>query len=882
MAQLERMLDARSRVAAGNFLGVLPTIEPMPPAPGSDWDEGSRIGAYRLVRHIGSGGMAEVWLAARVDGAFERKVAIKLLHSHPARAQREALAERFKRERTILASLDHPNIARLSDAGVTAAGQPWLALEYVQGEAIRPWCDGKRLAVAQRVGVFAQVLRAVEYAHASLVMHRDLKPSNILVTDDGSVKLLDFGIAKLLESSNQASANTDLTRQSGRPLTLQYASPEQLLDQPLTTASDVYSLGVVLYELLCGRRPYDVKLGFADRVDAGLFDREPPAPSRAAFDDAIAGHRSSSVPALRAALASDLDAIVLKALAVSPKDRYPSVEALRDDLERWQNGLPVRAKPSTAAYRLGKFLKRNALTVSLGSGVGLALAIAAAVSLAMSWKASQEADRAIAARDFMIAMFRVADPDKLQGSGPAARQMLETASERAAVDLRGQPELLATVLESIGVAQVNQGMLTVAEMTYSRLAGLYVGQNHKREWIFAQARLANVVYRVGDFARASDLIDRAVQASTPFHDDHDLQAEVLWTRGWIERILRKLPAAELDMRQALVHSKAAHGATAFRTLEAVKGLVDVEGELRQFDKALAVVDESIAAIAADTSVAPIPRMGMSIARVHLLMKAGRYAESLRTSEALASQCERIAGADHIDCVLLLNIRALMFARLEMRDESLSMVGGLVKGSLDSSSPRQSIANLLNLGRVVAAARVWSSYPDVRERIAAVAADAAANTADRTVALWISAEEALFRGAADEAYKSAQSALELQGASDLPSGLLGRTKLYVGLALQARGDDESAVAALVDAETQLDQELGKDHPLLPFYRLNRAVSLHRLGRDTESAMLVSDALPKLRVAFGIAAPVVQRIDRLRLELPRTKSASHRSGPVRVFS
>jgi len=258
LGQLERMLDARRRIVTGGFLDTLPRLESTVPSPAAaEWSEGSRVGAYRLIRPLGSGGMAEVWLAERADGAFQRQVALKLLFSHPSRDERERFVERFRRERDILASLQHPNIAGLHDAGVTAGGQPWLALEYVQGEPITSWCDSRSLDIAARVAVFRQVLQAVAYAHANLVIHRDLKPSNILVTQAGEVKLLDFGIAKLIEGDDQGMAETELTRQTGRPLTLMYASPEQMEGTLLTTASDVYSAGVVLYELVTRQRPYD-------------------------------------------------------------------------------------------------------------------------------------------------------------------------------------------------------------------------------------------------------------------------------------------------------------------------------------------------------------------------------------------------------------------------------------------------------------------------------------------------------------------------------------------------------------------------------------------------------------------------------------------------
>ena len=236
LGQLQQMLAACSKVRGSGFLATLPALPVEPEPLVHDWAQGSRVGPYRLIRHVGQGGMAEVWLAQRDDGAFRRQVAIKLLFRTASSTQRDSFAQRFARERDILASLNHPHIAALHDAGVTPSGQPWLALEYVEGQMLTTWCDARCLGIEARVRLFRQVLLAVQHAHANLVIHRDLKPGNILVTAQGDVRLLDFGIAKLMEPEGGASVETELTRMAGRPMTPQYASPEQLLGQPLTIA----------------------------------------------------------------------------------------------------------------------------------------------------------------------------------------------------------------------------------------------------------------------------------------------------------------------------------------------------------------------------------------------------------------------------------------------------------------------------------------------------------------------------------------------------------------------------------------------------------------------------------------------------------------------
>ncbi|MBU6437148.1 MAG: serine/threonine protein kinase, partial [Betaproteobacteria bacterium] len=272
-------------------------------------DAGSMIGPYRLERELGHGGMGTVWLARRTDGTLDRAVALKLPFYGP---HGRSFAERFARERDILASLAHPNIAGLYDAGVSEAGQPYLAMEWVDGVPIDEYCDAHRLTVDARIALFSQALSAVHYAHRNLVLHRDLKPGNILVTPDGQVKLLDFGIAKLMTEGR--AHETHLTAVEGRALTPDYASPEQVVGAPLTTASDVYSLGVVLYELLCGARPYQPRRDSRGALDDAILTAEPPRPSQQITREPIAAARAASVKRLRAALRGDLDTIVLKAL----------------------------------------------------------------------------------------------------------------------------------------------------------------------------------------------------------------------------------------------------------------------------------------------------------------------------------------------------------------------------------------------------------------------------------------------------------------------------------------------------------------------------------------------------------------------------------------
>ena len=400
---------------------------------------GGRVGPYLLQREIGKGGMGVVWLAARADGAMTRNVALKL----PMLNRTQALADRFARERDILAQLTHPNIARLYDAGISDDGQPFLALEYVDGKPITEHCDANNLPVTGRLQRFLQVASAVQYAHANLVIHRDLKPSNILVSDDGQVHLLDFGIAKLLDDPNAEALDTELTMLAGSALTLDYASPEQVGGQPISTATDVYSMGVVLYQLLTGHKPYQLKRGSRAELEEMILTVEPEPMSQAVTRP---NTRESTAPAMQRQrlvreLHGDLDTIVKKAMNKDPLQRYTTVASFAEDIQRHIAGLPVEAQPDSLGYRAAKFVRRNRVGVAAGvavllaltSGLGVAL-WQASVARAEAGRADREAEvardaKARADADATVAKFQSARADK---EASAALDAASLAQEQAA------------------------------------------------------------------------------------------------------------------------------------------------------------------------------------------------------------------------------------------------------------------------------------------------------------------------------------------------------------------------------------------------------------------------------------------------------------------
>ena len=444
---------------ADTFLDT-PLVAPLPGA-----RPGSQVGPYRLERLLGEGGMGQVWLASRADGLYQRRVALKLLR--PGLAD-PGLRLRFTREREILARLEHAHIARLLDAGISADNQPYLALDYVDGEPISDWCERREPEVRPLVRLFLQVCDAVSHAHANLIVHRDLKPSNILVTPLDEARLLDFGIAKLLDSADLP----EHTRTGARAFTLHYAAPEQIRGEPVSTLTDVYSLGVVLYELLAGTKPYEPRHKSDAQWEEAILHGDPVRPSQALQRRAEAEPEAAPALQRRArAVAGDVDNIVLKAMSKRYEQRYASVEAMAQDLQRYLDGKPVLARPQRISYRAGKFLRRHRWPLSTAALVMVVLATALGLVAWQSRQALQDAERAQAMQNFVISLFQDA------GDGPGetpldVRQLLEAGVERGEVELERQPVARAALLGVIGRLRLGLGDHAQALDLLERQSGL--------------------------------------------------------------------------------------------------------------------------------------------------------------------------------------------------------------------------------------------------------------------------------------------------------------------------------------------------------------------------------------------------------------------------
>lgn len=498
------------------------SFEPAQPAQGM---EGQRLGPYRIERKLGTGGMGDVYLAERADDEYQQRVAIKLVRAGVYSAQ---VQSRLRMERQILARLEHPHIARLLDGGRTPDGTPYLVMEYIDGEPIDSYCDSHQLDLNARIALVRTICKAVHYAHQNLIVHRDLKPNNILITADGVPKLLDFGIAKLLDT-RQSLHTLAVTHMDYRVMTPAHASPEQVRGDVITTASDIYVLGVLIYELLTGRRPFHLSGNRITDFERIICEQEPLPPSAMVAKTVaeapglasdIAASRSTTPARLERDLKGDLDNIVLMAMRKDADRRYRSAEHLSVDLERHAKGEPVSATRDTWRYRTRKFVRRHALGVAAAAVVIATLTAFAIVTLLQSQRIARERDiaalertRAEQVSSFLVELFELSDPTKSRGNQVTARELLDIGARRVSAGLTDQPETRATLLETIGRVYGSLGLFrdSIAlhrEALDSRRT--LFGPKHPQVAL-AMSALGEALREQGEFAEAGQQLTAALE-----------------------------------------------------------------------------------------------------------------------------------------------------------------------------------------------------------------------------------------------------------------------------------------------------------------------------------------------------------------------------------
>ena len=666
---LRKLLSAHRRVETHAILATLPRS--LRNKTSTDTGQtGLLIGPFELIESLGRGGMGSVWRARYADGRLKRDVAVKLPAASDDPAALAALCERFARERDFLGQLEHPNIARLYDTGVSDDGQPFLAMEYVIGQPIDEYCDAHRLPIKARLALFLQVLDAVEYAHRQLVLHRDLKPANVLVDEQGQVRLLDFGVAKLLPPTTPAltaataaqvaqdspvSTGTDLTEMAGAAITLAYAAPEQISHLPLSTATDVYALGVMLYRLLTGLSPYQPSRDTRGSLEDAVVTTTPEAASTRHFaSDALAA-RQVTTPALRKTLRDDIDIILAKALKKNANERYPTVNAFADDLRRHQAQQPIAARPDSAWYRSTRFVARHKVA-TLASTLGVLTLLGttgvalwqARIAIEQGARASKEATRANAAQKFFAGLFANADPERNKNITPMDRQVIDRALATAERDFAAAPETLAHILKQLGEIYFRLGVaekyLEVQKKRVTVLESMPVA--NVDDFVEAQVSLGQALGDsdvAADRAQALPTLLRAQAVALEKHASDEVVVRTLCLVADQHKNDGKFQAAYLSAAEAVKHAERtllnphpmlsfayeAHGVTA--------------AKLADFDVARSSFQKSIAIDSTGRGRGGVDQLNTRIGLAQLEYDAAQYLVSKREALAAIEFAEKNLG-----------------------------------------------------------------------------------------------------------------------------------------------------------------------------------------------------------------------------------------------
>jgi len=844
-AEIEQALAVRDRKGYCEFL----SDSPFPSASiASATLIGRHVGPYVIEAEIGRGGMGSVWRARRVDDRFETTVAVKFLHASWIGLQGE---QRFRSEGQMLGRLDHPNIARLIDAGLLEATHPYLVLEYVEGKAIDDYCAGKNLNVEARVELFLGVLAAVAHAHSHLIVHRDIKPTNIFVTHGGSVKLLDFGIAKLLDDATGAAA---LTKSSGSALTPQFAAPEQLLGKAVTTATDVYSLGLVLYLLLTGRHPIISEPGSSAQLIQAILTQEPPHAST------VVG-----VPTIqRRSLEGDLDNILAKALKRAPHERYASVEAFADDLKRYLTHEPVRARADTVTYRLTKFVRRHRGGVL--SGVLTVLVLCAATIITFLQKieltrqrdtAQFEARRAESANEFLDFLLQSDGGTSQASLSPAARielgvRMLELQyrgdprfAGRMLVELsdqyRGQtftrqavaldtrayalgrdaqdPELMALAQCEAAYAETSSGVTASASQRLAEAKRLISQLDTPSVVLQVHCRRADagLAIRTGNTAAAEQILEGARSLLEESGQTYRLAyTSVLNDLGGVYNDTARLSEA-LAMAKLIgaTHEKYGRGGTGARVI-ALQNESVVLFNMGEFRTSLSVAEDVRNRRFAIEGDAPEP-LSMTVNSASLLVRLGRLQEGIDLARAASVRATSVGNSRWL--ILALRTACMGYEQLGQMLEAESalreMITSLGNGET-TMDPRyrglsDTLRGLLDLHRGDPAAALNSA----NAAIAAIGAEAKGKVLEAHASFELAANAALALGRSVDAERFAREALHLTEAvarGPDTSANVGEALLLLAKAEIAQGRTTEAQPLLERAARCLTNGLGADHAL----------------------------------------------------------------------
>jgi len=775
---LAKLLADRHAIEAGGFLNAGAAPRAMPA-----FDTGQLVGPYRLQRALGAGGMASVWLAERADGAHRRPVALKLPLLDPRGGW---VAQRFEREREILSALTHPHIASVLDAGVDGA-QPWLAMEFVDGRTIVEHCEALSLDVPARLRLYLQVLRAVQHAHAQLVIHRDIKPSNVMVDREGRVKLLDFGVAKLLQPDG-ATADTALTQWGGRAMTLQYASPEQVAGRPLGTASDVYSLGVLLYQLLAGRLPYVLKRDTAGALEDAILAAHVGPPSQHVGDAAQAR-----------ALRGDVDTIVLKALQAQPVSRYASAEAFAQDIERHLSSQPILARPPSAGYRLRKLLQRHHIAAAAALAVTAAVVVGVAATLWQADVARAQAARAEAVQRFLASVLGGNDPQQAQGRELSARELLDRSAKRIDTEFDSRPELRIELHQTVAQIYISLGRMQEARTHIDSALALYPGSAlaGSERHVDALFSRGEVLEELRDYDAGRVAAEEVLHfAAARFGETNRWAGPTLSRLSWIAGEQGQVPLSLSLGRQALEAQRRVSG-------ERSGPYLRIANTLAHAHLASGDVDEARRLIASNYEIGPQLSGyettdhlvdGHNLARMDFLR--GDMVSAERTLRVVLPQMDRHLGLQHDRTVITRSLFAQVLADRGLFDEAVTVQrDNLAAVRADVGSSEEAVAmQALTLSKVLRlASRFDEGLPLAREGLAYFDRRYAAPTWYREAGRRILGELLLGAGQRAEGLRLIEQALVNANAIEGARGHPGRSDILLSLAFALRHSDRSGEA-----------------------------------------------------------------------------------------
>jgi serine/threonine protein kinase len=633
---------------------------------------GKRIGAYRIIREIGQGGMAVVYLGERDDQNYRKRVAIKMVK---AGIGGEQVLQRFLNERQTLAALDHSNVVKLLDGGSSEDGSPYLVMDYVEGLPIDEYCDRNHLSIGDRLRLFRDVCSAVQYAHQNLVIHRDLKPGNILITPEGLPRLLDFGIAKLLNPECQQTPL--VTRIDGRPMTPEYASPEQVRGEPVTSATDIYSLGVLLYEILTGHRPYQLADSSWHEIERLICDSEPPRPSTRVSTDrerlkATAEMRMAEPKQLVRSLRGDLDWITMKALEKDPSRRYATASELSADTGRYLSHEPVLARPASATYRARKYVRRHPVGVTVAAGLVLLLAGFAGTQAFQLRRIMRERDRANRVTEFMEGMFKVSDPSEARGNSITAREILDKESKEIDTGLIQDPELQAEMMHVMGDVYKGLGLFPRAQQLFERSSDIrrrVLGPNNA-ETLRSIDDLAWILNQEGHAAEAEKLQRQTVDVRRRVFglqnpDTLTSMKNLAWTldREGQYAEAEKLEREALDIRRHVLKTDDRETVATMNNLAATLGHEGHYEEAEKLKRATLDIRRRVLGPEHPETLTAMNNLAFT------LQQEGRYPEAEKLQRETLSIQRRILGPEHPDTLRSMNNLASTLAREDQVTEA---------------------------------------------------------------------------------------------------------------------------------------------------------------------------------------------------------------------